>query len=503
MENDLTAIKNGTEKIFHTAKNGIGIVHKTKKAIFDKIVELESYHEKQKELDHLIYNEADGQLNNMYKINMQLETKKHELAFVFDTFSPNHERLEAALNVLKSKSIDESLIKQTVESDTTNTQKLDKSQRKRTTSESLSSNEDSKKSTKDSQEESKEKTILDTIKHANVDDKWETLYDFVDIETINMSKSSFQEHLKNLSSIRNVLDPMINKLLSLINQKIFDMKKSQDKLVFEYTTIKSKYTESEGLLNETLSTFDKLEKDYKRLISFVSIKKLSQIPADKEAEMIHGYNLQDETQWLTKNEEYFSNFPAIVEELEHMDDNISNVLFAAYMETYEEKQKNLLELVNFVPTVQSVIAKITNYWKYFESERNELQGIFIDIEKLTIWYENFAIAYDKFESELQERRDHEIKINEEVRAFQENLNSKYSAEFKRRVDFNQEHSKYLPENLRSLLDDPPIRYEVYPQMLNFSNIYSNKAKLDLTPKQLDKSKIDNLLKEISESNSKV
>jgi len=190
--------------------------------------------------------------------------------------------------------------------------------------------------------------------------------------------------------------------------------------------------------------------------------------------MIHGYDVDNEKEAFALNEEIYQMFPSLVEELEHIDDNICNYLFNTYMEIYQEKQKSLLELVNFAPTVQTVISKISNYWKYFEVERNEIEGIYLDIEKLTIWYENFKIAYDQFESEVLIRRDYEIKMNEDVRIFTEELNRKYSTEFKRRISFNEEHAKYLPENLRVLLDEPPIRYEVYPQMLNFSELYKKK-----------------------------
>ena len=140
----------------------------------------------------------------------------------------------------------------------------------------------------------------------------------------------------------------------------------------------------------------------------------------------------------------------------------------------KKNKKALLALVNFAPAVQNAISKVSSYWKYFENERNEIENIYLDIDKLTIWYENFRNAYDKFEIELCYRRDYEIKANEEVQVFSEKLNTDYSNEFKRRIKFNEENDKFLPENLKILLDDPPIRYIVYPQMLNFSGAYARR-----------------------------
>jgi len=221
-------------------------------------------------------------------------------------------------------------------------------------------------------------------------------------------------------------------------------------------------------------------------VNLLSIKQLGQVPNDKEEEMIHGYNFEEEKKNYQLNDVNFHSLPAQIEELEHIDDTICNYLFNSYMDIYQEKKKALLSLVNFAPTVQSAISKVSNYWKYFESERNEIEIIYMDIEKLTIWYENFRTAYDKFESELYFRRDYEIGVNEEVRAFSERLNERYGQEFSRRITFNEENAKYLPENLKILLDEPPIRYIVYPQMLNFSS-YSKKKE---QPMERSKSNVD-------------
>lgn len=54
--------------------------------------------------------------------------------------------------------------------------------------------------------------------------KLETLYDFVDIETLTLYKSSYNERITSLKSIREVVEPIIEKLLASINQRIFEVK---------------------------------------------------------------------------------------------------------------------------------------------------------------------------------------------------------------------------------------------------------------------------------------
>jgi len=243
MEYNLSSLKTATDKIYQSVKSGIGIVHKNKENIANKITEIEGYHQQQRNLD----NEIEGQLNIMYKISMQLQTKKVEIKHVFEKYDPKHSRLEIALESLKHKNIDESLVQQSPESETTNKSSQVEGENIKITgkgdvinSGSTASNEDENKKSKDSQEESKEKLHNDELIKAPVNEKLETLHDFVDIETIKMYRSSFLEHLNKLSSIRDVLEPMITKLLASINNRIYEVKTYQNKLVFEYKTIKEK-----------------------------------------------------------------------------------------------------------------------------------------------------------------------------------------------------------------------------------------------------------------------
>ena len=113
MEYNLTSLKGATEKLFMANKNRIGIVHKSKQTIQKKLDELNEYHNQQRTLD----SEIEGQLNIMYKISMQLQTKKQDIITVFDKYNPDLDRLQRALDALKLKSIDESLIQQSEEND--------------------------------------------------------------------------------------------------------------------------------------------------------------------------------------------------------------------------------------------------------------------------------------------------------------------------------------------------------------------------------------------------
>jgi len=46
------------------------------------------------------------------------------------------------------------------------------------------------------------------------------------------------------------------------------------------------------------------------------------------------------------------------------------------------------------------------------------------------------------------------------------LKFELEVEQSKRLDFNDHHYRYLPGNLKSHLEDPPIRYEIYPKFLS-------------------------------------
>lgn len=250
MELDLTSLKDATDKILKNVKNGIGIVYKSKQNIANKIDELDTYQKQQRTLD----SEIEGQLSIMYKIIMQLQTKQEEINFSFEKYSPTHQRLDDALNALKSRTIDESLIQETTESEDTNKGLTNDGEIVKVSgtanvinSGSTASNDDENKKSKEKNEEAKYDIQTRAVQNAETKDKLDTLHDFVDIATITMYRNSFQESLASLTKLKSLIEPLIRKLLASINSRVVDIKKHQDKLVFEYKTVKEKWILSDEL----------------------------------------------------------------------------------------------------------------------------------------------------------------------------------------------------------------------------------------------------------------
>lgn len=126
--------------------------------------------------------------------------------------------------------------------------------------------------------------------------------------------------------------------------------------------------------------YDWLEQVDKQSISSLSVKQLSKVPIDKQQELINLSDAEIGKEAHSLNEQDYKILPTLIDELEHIEDNIWNYVFNAYLETYSEKKKALLALVNFAPAVQNAVAKVSSYWKYFESERDELESISSDLK---------------------------------------------------------------------------------------------------------------------------
>lgn len=43
------------------------------------------------------------------------------------------------------------------------------------------------------------------------------------------------------------------------------------------------------------------------------------------------------------------------------------------------------------------------------------------------------------------------------------MNTELENENKKRMEFNEKHHRYLPQNLKYLLEEPPVRYTIYPK----------------------------------------
>ena len=93
-----------------------------------------------------------------------------------------------------------------------------------------------------------------------------------------------------------------------------------------------------------------------------------------------------------------------------------------------------------------------------------------EIEKLSTWYDYFQTAYSELEKELERRKKRELEVYKRVNQMRQYLSSEFNQESKIRMDFNEQHYRYLPSNLKQLLEDPPTKYDIYPKNTNLVSL---------------------------------
>jgi phage shock protein A len=72
--------------------------------------------------------------------------------------------------------------------------------------------------------------------------------------------------------------------------------------------------------------------------------------------------------------------------------------------------------------------------------------------RLKTWYEYFQKSYIAMEDELVRRKKQEAELERKVEAFRKYLQHEMQKEQAQRVDFNEKHHRYLPPNLKLLLE---------------------------------------------------
>ena len=137
----------------------------------------------------------------------------------------------------------------------------------------------------------------------------------------------------------------------------------------------------------------------------------------------------------------------------------------SYDEYYERSREAYVMFVNFAPTVQASMLEVDKWHQQYEMQRLQCLEDFDEIEKLSTWYEYFHKSYIEMESELERRRAYDAEMEAKSERMRQYLRSEMEKEQLTRLDFNDKHYRYLPQNLKVLLEEPPTRYDIYPKKL--------------------------------------
>lgn len=111
---------------------------------------------------------------------------------------------------------------------------------------------------------------------------------------------------------------------------------------------------------------------------------------------------------------------------------------------------------------------IDKWQSQYDMRRSQCIEDFDEIEKLATWYEYFQKSYQSMDIELARRRAFEEDMAKKVEAMRNYLRQEIAKEQQIRLDFNEQHYRYLPQNLKTLLEEYPTRYDIYPKMTSIN-----------------------------------
>ncbi|CDW83948.1 UNKNOWN [Stylonychia lemnae] len=408
-----------------------------------------SYHKIQ-----TIDQELQGQLQIIRMLVVQLENKKLEVQLYYDKVlmsTNSKQNLQNILSKLSESQINQSILKRSGSEDTG--EEIKENMLQGSESESaqranlMSGSAIGTSNTKQS-ELGKDNQITES-------QRLRTLCDFVDEEAIQQiterADSSFkilkvQFYQPQNNKFQEVKDKALHvndQLVKRIEYQISLIYKTKSDLDFQNQAISSKYGKLQGIIKELHQLLKSVERVHNQIdninITPEQIYQLLQaiIAIHKQSE-----NLRDES-------------TQIMDAIKGASDN--------YDDFYESSRQSYVSFVNFAPSVQDTMQEVDKWFQQFEISRQQCVEDYEEIEKLSTWYEFFQKSYQELEVEIERRTQYEFNIKQKVNMFRLFLMQEIHQEQKKRMDFNDKHYRYLPGNLKQNLEDPPIRYEIYPK----------------------------------------
>eukprot|EP00357_Protocruzia_adherens_P011666 CAMPEP_0115015100 /NCGR_PEP_ID=MMETSP0216-20121206/26539_1 /TAXON_ID=223996 /ORGANISM="Protocruzia adherens, Strain Boccale" /LENGTH=465 /DNA_ID=CAMNT_0002385099 /DNA_START=34 /DNA_END=1431 /DNA_ORIENTATION=+ len=287
-------------------------------------------------------------------------------------------------------------------------------------------------------------------------DSFQTLYDFVDAEVVNELIDRSNEEYTNLKSAFGASTFLLNQLIKGLKDQLSRLTIAKNELEIEYGTLKTRLGQGQDI--EELSS---------RLLepTRILLKKISELDFE-----ILGTDIKEQANKLREMmgsdlEQSKINAEALSENISKMtdlsEDFEANCL--RFVQNVEQKKRNYFDFVEYGKEAREQILSFDQKMKLFQESQQSNEEIFEEIQKLIKWYEYFLTSYEKLVPELIRRQRREQAFQQRVREMQAEMDEWFKDELKERQGYIQEHERYLPNNLRVPLQDPPTRYLVFPQ----------------------------------------
>ena len=282
------------------------------------------------------------------------------------------------------------------------------------------------------------KEIVETQGGKGDDEKYETLYDFVNITSLDELKNRAVEAYKAFQSTMEPLNYNFNFIITTI-QKQFDLINDIDEQILKQKELLDK---KEKEINEVSATVAQMGKevdncDYSTPKHNGAIK-INETKSGLIDKMV-GQSL--------KAEELNAEFAAKYKE---------------YIKLLNTKKKHQITLAESAPMIREKLSELDFKMEAFEKAYNNLQAIYSQCDILSESYSKYSASYTGFLMEINRRKQYEKEMEDEINECKKKLNGYYENEYQTRVLFRNTNQKNLPTLLQPIIKENPIKYEVYP-----------------------------------------
>lgn len=292
-------------------------------------------------------------------------------------------------------------------------------------------------------------------KRRSIPTEKKTLYDFVNIDSVN----SIQQQAENeLNEMKNI-ESLGKTILKSVDEQYDDIMKGSEKLMNDMRDVNTN--------NPVQDLTEPKELNIKEIREAGTIVLEVAGHYDRIQHILNNPNLMSSVD-IKDIEEKTKTLPALVERIKELYKNVYAKCkrvednYKKFQEYYNSALRVYSELEKMSPLIPDKLLQIDELQSVFHQRVASCQLMFEEIADLSKWYMLFYMSYDRMLLEVYRRQKEYERQQKIIEEMNKTLNSMYIEECQKRQRFYEEFGRYLPATLYPPIMEPAIKYTLTP-----------------------------------------
>ncbi|KYR00350.1 autophagy-related protein 17 [Tieghemostelium lacteum] len=292
-----------------------------------------------------------------------------------------------------------------------------------------------------------------------------TLYDFIDVETLDSIKSQFISELSMLNNKKDQCDS--DHLASIKNIEELYSNQFMD-LVMKFQEKRTKLKPMQDLIQKEREELKQIQNYQLSITSLYDLEVFNQqqYPSQQQQQQVYSVDQQHRIQQqITMGYESMQKIIRFNKEILEE--------FKSHSIVYEE-------CLGFWSKLNDFFIQFKDIWEQFERQISTMDqhctaaGYFIsELISLDKWYDLFSTSYDQLLEESTRRHKEFNRQKTIAESYENDLHTMYNNEIQQRNRFYESYGKYLPISLFSVISNPPVQFQLKQFISNNSPTVSN------------------------------